>query len=151
MKNKKSLPIMLAAVQQQWWPQKKTKKTNETQKICFNLILINHKITYDIVMKKTPLPPAHCPSFQKSGGNATALRRPYLANSSHSLAALLSRPTCPDVCVQQSHAAKRQYCNVKWTFEDLLPCYCYTIKTNSKTTRSQAWQPAPGLTDENCN
>ena len=57
--------------------------------------------------------------------------------------------TCPDVCVQQSHVAKRQYCNLKWTLEDLLPCYCYTLKTNSKTIRSQIWQPAPALPDEN--
>jgi len=34
--------------------------------------LINHKITYDAVIKKTPCP--RCPSFEKSGGNATALR-----------------------------------------------------------------------------
>jgi len=27
------------------------------------------------------------------------------------------------------------YRNLKWTSEDLLPCYCYTIKTKSTTTR----------------
>jgi len=27
------------------------------------------------------------------------------------------------------------YRNLKWTFEDLLPCYCYTIKTKSTTIR----------------
>jgi len=27
------------------------------------------------------------------------------------------------------------YSNLKWTFEDLLPCYCYVIKTNSRTNR----------------
>jgi len=32
---------------------------------------------------------------------------------------------------------------LKWTFEDLLPCYYYTEKTNNKTIRSQVWQPAP--------
>ena len=26
------------------------------------------------------------------------------------------------------------YCNLKWTFEDLLPCYCYAIKINTGTT-----------------
>jgi len=30
-----------------------------------------------------------------------------------------------------------------WTFEDLLPCYCYAIKSNDRTIRSQALQPAP--------
>ena len=33
------------------------------------------------------------------------------------------------------------YRDVKWTFEDLLPCYCYAVKTNSRTIRSQLWQP----------
>jgi len=50
--------------------------------------------------------------------------------------------TCQGVCVQQSHAAKRLISNLKGT-EDLSPCYCYAIKTNSRTTRLQIWQPAP--------
>ena len=33
------------------------------------------------------------------------------------------------------------YSNIKWTFTDLLPCYCYTIKTNSRTIRSRLSQP----------
>jgi len=31
--------------------------------------------------------------------------------------------------------------NLKWTFEDLLPCYCYKIKTNARTTRSHVLNP----------
>ena len=27
------------------------------------------------------------------------------------------------------------YRNLKWTFEDLLPCYCYAVKTKSTTIR----------------
>jgi len=27
--------------------------------------------------------------------------------------------------------------SLKWTFEDLLPCYCYAIKTNSRKTASK--------------
>jgi len=38
--------------------------------------------------------------------------------------------------------------NVKWTFEDLLPCYCYAIKTNDRTIRSQALQPASAAAGE---
>ena len=34
------------------------------------------------------------------------------------------------------------YGNLKWIFEDLLPCYCYAINTNSRTIRSQFSQPA---------
>jgi len=45
----------------------------------------------------------------------------------------LAANTCQDVCVQQSHAAKRYCRNLKWTFEDLLPCYCYAAKANSRT------------------
>ena len=32
--------------------------------------------------------------------------------------------------------------NLKWTFEDLLLCYCYAIKTKSTTIRKQVSQPA---------
>ena len=31
--------------------------------------------------------------------------------------------------------------NTKWTFADLLPCYCYAIKTNSRKIRSRLSQP----------
>ena len=31
--------------------------------------------------------------------------------------------------------------DVKWTFEDLLPCHCYAIKTISRTIRSRLLQP----------
>jgi len=55
---------------------------------------------------------------------------------------LLTAYACQDVCVQQSHATKCYCCNLKWTFEDLLPCYCYAIKINSRTMRSQVSQPA---------
>jgi len=37
-----------------------------------------------------------------------------------------------DVWCQQSHAEKRiNYRNLKWTFEDSLPCYCYATKRNT--------------------
>jgi len=49
--------------------------------------------------------------------------------SSHCLAVFSAK----DVCVQQSHAAKRR---------SFLPYYCYAIKTNDQTIRSQALQPA---------
>jgi len=32
--------------------------------------------------------------------------------------------------------------NLKWTFEDLLPCHCYAIKTKNTTIRQQVLQPA---------
>jgi len=54
----------------------------------------------------------------------------------------LAAYTCQDVCVQQSHAAKPYCSNLKWTFEDLLPCYCYATKANSRTRRSQVSQSA---------
>jgi len=31
--------------------------------------------------------------------------------------------------------------NMKWTFADLLPWYCYAIKTNNRTIRSRHSQP----------
>jgi len=107
-------------------------------------MFINHKITYDTVMKQTPLPPLSL-FWQVRGGNVTALRRPCLPLS----AVTISLHYLPRCRFQQSHAAKRQYCNSKLT-EHLLPCYCYTIKTNSQTTRSQVWQTAPGLPPKLC-
>jgi len=42
-----------------------------------------------------------------------------------------------------SHTRKNaSYLNLKWTLEDLLPCYWYTTETNSETICSQVWQPA---------
>jgi len=43
------------------------------------------------------------------------------------------------------HMRKNAYCrrpNLKWTFEDLLPCHCYAIKINSRTIRLQHSHPA---------
>jgi len=55
---------------------------------------------------------------------------------------LLRCITGQDVYVQKLHAAKRLLPNLKQTFEDLRPCYCYAIRTNTRTIRSQVWQPA---------
>ena len=46
---------------------------------------------------------------------------------------------CTFNCLMQQNACYR---NVTWTFEDLLPCYCYAIKTNSRKIRSWLSQPA---------
>jgi len=35
--------------------------------------------------------------------------------------------------------------NSKWTFEDLLPCYCYATKTHSRTTHSLVSQPSSAV------
>jgi len=37
--------------------------------------------------------------------------------------------TCEDACVQRARHMRQNayYRNLKWTLEDLLPCYCYTI------------------------
>ena len=35
--------------------------------------------------------------------------------------------------------------NLKWTFQDSLPSYCYAIKTSSRTVRLQVSQPASAL------
>ena len=55
------------------------------------------------------------------------------AVSSHCVAAFSAK----DVCVQQSHMCQNAYYrNLKRTSEDLLP-YCYAIKANNRTIRSQ--------------
>ena len=51
--------------------------------------------------------------------------------SSHRLAALPAK-----MSAFNSHMRQNAYCrNLKWSLEDLLRCYCYTIKTNSRTIR----------------
>jgi len=35
-----------------------------------------------------------------------------------------------------SHAARRYYRNLRWTFEDLLPCYCYPVVIKSRLQQS---------------
>ena len=52
--------------------------------------------------------------------------------------------TCQDVCFQTAHHMRQNayFRNLKWTLEDLLPCYCYKIKTNSRTICLHVLQPA---------
>jgi len=50
-------------------------------------------------------------------------------------------------CLRSTAKMRQNACyrNLKRTLEDLLPCHCHTVKTSSKTTRSQVRQPAsPG-------
>jgi len=57
--------------------------------------------------------------------------------SSHCLAALLAK-----MSKFNSHKRQNAYCsNLKRTFEDLWRCYCYAIKYNSRTIRSQVSRP----------
>ena len=61
------------------------------------------------------------------------------------LAVAISRITCyKDVCVQQLHHMRQNgsYCNLKWTFDDMLPYYCDATKANSRTIPSRLSQPA---------
>jgi len=37
------------------------------------------------------------------------------------------------------------YVNLKWSFEDLLPCYCYATKTHSRTIRQLVSQPSSAV------
>jgi len=51
----------------------------------------------------------------------------------HCLAALPAKTCAFNSLMQQN----TYYRNIKWTSADLLPCYCYAIKTNSRITRSR--------------
>ena len=55
----------------------------------------------------------------------------------HCLAALPAKTSAFNSLMQQNAC----YRNIKWTFADSLPCYCYAIKTNSRTIRSWLSQP----------
>jgi len=56
----------------------------------------------------------------------------------HCLAALPAKMCAFNSFMQQNAC----YRNIKRTFADLLPRYCYAIKTNSRTIRSRLSQPA---------
>jgi len=56
----------------------------------------------------------------------------------HCLAALTAKMCAFNSMMQQNAC----YLNIKWTFADLLPCYYYAIKTNSRTIRTRLSQPA---------
>jgi len=51
----------------------------------------------------------------------------------HFLAALPAKTSAFNSLMQQNAC----HSNIKWTFADLLPCYCYAIKTNSRKIRSR--------------
>jgi len=54
----------------------------------------------------------------------------------------LAESPAKDVWGKQSHLEKRiKYRNLKRTFEDSLPCYCYKTKNNSRTMLLQISQP----------
>ena len=55
----------------------------------------------------------------------------------HCLAALSAKTSAFNSLMQQNASHR----NIKWTFADLVPCYCYAIKTNSRTIRSRLSQP----------
>ena len=59
------------------------------------------------------------------------------AISSHCPAALSAKMSAFSNHMQQN----AYFRNNKWNFEDLLPYYCYAIKTKSRTIRSQVSQP----------
>ena len=54
----------------------------------------------------------------------------------------LAAYTSQDACVQQSHATKPYCRNLEVNFEDLLPCYCYATRANSRTKCTQVSQSA---------
>jgi len=98
--------------------------------------LIYHEITYDAVVKKTP--PTRLPLW-KVRGQLPAFWRPCLPLSTVTVSLhYLPRSLRSTITCGKTH----EYRDLKWIVEDLLPWYCYTIKTNSRTIPSQVWQPA---------
>jgi len=56
----------------------------------------------------------------------------------HCLAALPAKMSAFNSLMQQNAC----YRNIQWTFADLLPCYCYAIKTSSRKICSRLSQPS---------
>jgi len=57
------------------------------------------------------------------------------------LAVIVSQHFLPKVSAFKSHMRQNAY-DRNWTFKDLFPCYFYAKKSNDRTIRSQALQPA---------
>ena len=132
-KQKKSLPIMLASVKQQHWPEDNTRNCRK---------FVSIRSWYSMQLSMIVLWKRHLcllPHLWKVGGNA-----PISCVHACRYQQSLSRcNTCQDVCFQTAHHMRQNahYRNLKWTLEDLLPCYCYKIKINTRTIRSQVSQP----------
>ena len=68
-----------------------------------------------------------------------------MAISSHCLTTLPTKMSALNSYMQQSP----YYGDSRCIFEDLLPCYCYATKANSRTIRSRVSQPASASKEAN--
>ena len=64
--------------------------------------------------------------------------RSLALSACHCLAALPAKMSAFNSLMQQNACHR----NIQWTFVDLLPCYCYAIKTNSRKICSRLSQPS---------
>jgi len=126
---------MLASVKQQYWPKNNTRNY---RKFVSNRSRYSMKLSMILWWKRhlRPVTP-----LMKGQGAMPPISCVPACRYQQSLSPCI---ICQDVCVQTAHHMRQNayYRNLKWSLEDLLPCYCYTIKTNSRTIRSQVSQPA---------
>ena len=119
---------------------------------CFRLLTMQCKSTFtrcltlSLPQRKYPVLRQQSQTLRFVGSNAffrscffshcTKLRG--LPLRSHCLAALPSK-----ISAFNSHMQQNAYCrNLKRILEDLLPCYCYSVKINSRTIITQVTQPS---------
>jgi len=120
---KKLIPIMLASVKKQCWP--KNDKRNYRKFISI-WSWYSMKLSMILLWKRHL---RHVTPLSKVRGAMPSISGVPACRYQQSLSRCI---TCQDVCVQMSHHMQQNtdYLNLKWILEDLLPCYCYTIKTS---------------------
>ena len=122
--------------------------------ILFRLLMMQCNWTFKKRMI-LPAPQRKCPTLRQQSQKllfvSAAMLLFHSCFFSHSItlrALLLSAVTVllhylPKMSMFNSHIRQKAYYhNLKWTFEDLLPCYCYAMKINSRTIHSQVSQSA---------
>jgi len=94
-----------------------------------------------VVLRNCALKREHWLQKMRFAGNNVSFHIVW-KNVAYTISLSLAAYTCQDICVQQTHAAKRYCRDLKWTFENLLQCCYYATEANSRTMRSQLSQSA---------
>ena len=103
---------------------------------------LTKRFTLSAAQRKCPMSQQYTQNFSLHWRNGaffhTAWNNVRYAISSHCFSALLAKMSAFNRYMRQN----AYYRSLRMDSKDLLPCYCFAIKTNSRTTTSQVSQPA---------
>jgi len=133
--NKHLLNVKFSYREHCWWLISQT---------CVNTLIMKQALN---LKQQLSINLRYCYSFNRATRNMSATRKfahhwfeptSLTTISSHCVAALPAKTSAFHSYMRQNAYHR----NLKCIFEDLLPCYCYTTKVNSRTIRSRVSQPA---------